>query len=112
MSCQIDKTFFSAAPLPNGLLINHSYGILKLVKVEKQYLLQLHNPHKKGIWTGDWSENSPMWAQHPSVDAALRANKSTGERDGVFWIRYEDFIQNFNAVDVTHIVYPNFLLVK
>jgi hypothetical protein len=105
MSCQIEKSFFSAVPLPNGLLINHSYGILNLAKVEKQHLIQLHNPHKKGVWNGDWSENSHIWSKYPAVESTLKVNKHGGEREGIFWISYEDFIQNFNSVDVTHIVY-------
>lgn len=106
MSCQIEKSYFSSAPLPNGLLINHSYGILGLVKVEKQHLIQLHNPHKKGVWTGDWSEGSFMWSRYPSVETTLKDKKLGGEKEGIFWMCYEDFIQNFNSVDVTHIVYP------
>ena len=106
MSCQIEKSYFSSLPLPNGLLINHSYGILNLVKVEKQHLIQLHNPHKKGVWAGEWAENSAMWAKYPAVESALKANnKASAERESIFWISYEDFIQNFNSVDVTHIVY-------
>ena len=107
MSCQIDKSYFSPAPLANGLLINHSYGILNFAKVEKQHLIQLHNPHKKGVWTGNWSEGSPIWSKHPAVASALANKLIGGQREGVFWICYEDFIQNFNSVDVTHIVYLN-----
>jgi Calpain family cysteine protease len=113
MACQIDKPY-STTPLllPNGLLVNHTYGILNLAKVDKQHLIQLHNPHGKGEWNGSWSENSPIWSKFPELESTLlgrHTSTSSGHSysGGTFWMSYEDFIQNFNAVDVTHIVYPH-----
>lgn len=99
MTCQIERPELMD-PLPNGLLPNHAYGILCLSKVDKQYLLQLHNPHGRGEWNGDWSENSPMWSKYPNLSA-----HQNDARDGIFWMSYEDFVRSFNAVDVTHVVY-------
>lgn len=105
MSCQIEKPDAISPALSNGLLVNHPYGILNLTKVDKQHLIQLHNPHGKGETIGTWNEASSIWTKFPTL-STLFGQQEDGENSGTFWMCYEDFLQTFNTVDVTHIMYP------
>lgn len=108
MTCQIERPDTPASPLSNGLLVNHLYGILNLTKIDKQHLIQLHNPHLKGEIIGNWNEASAIWAKFPTLENTLVGQQGggvEGSNDGIFWMCYEDFLQIFNSVDVTHVVY-------
>ena len=57
-------------PTPNqvGLVGGHAYSILDVREAatrggEAVRLLRIRNPHACGEWTGDWSDQSDMWAQ-------------------------------------------------
>lgn len=65
-------------------------GTLKLVK--------LRNPWGKFEHTGDWSDTSPLWTEHP--DVASSVGFQGPKDDGIFFMAWEDFIVKFDCIDV------------
>lgn len=69
-------------------------------------LLRIRNPHGKGEWKGDFSDNSSTWERLLShqTDQSRRSDESpltrTMENDGTFWIDYDSFLMGFSNVDV------------
>mmetsp|Transcript_17849 Transcript_17849/g.34870 ORF Transcript_17849/g.34870 Transcript_17849/m.34870 type:complete len:444 (-) Transcript_17849:85-1416(-) len=82
-----------------GIVAGHAYAVLKVKEVAGFKMLMLRNPWGSFEWNGDWSDNSPLWKQHPKV---ARACKSDGQEtnDGLFWMAFEDFAKHFTGVDV------------
>ena len=64
-------------------------------------MLRLRNPWGSFEWTGDWSDESPLWKKHSDV---RRACDGGGEQadDGFFWMSFGDFCAHFKSVDVCH----------
>lgn len=46
-----------------------------------------------GEWTGDWSDNSPLWTRR-----MLSKLNHVPRDDGAFWISFSDFCVNFEEV--------------
>ena len=71
-------------------------------------LLQIRNPHGKGEWKGEFSDNSHVWEkllqnkqaglEDDNMDVA--GLERSGRDDGKFWISYDDFLLGFSNVDV------------
>ncbi|KAG2440679.1 hypothetical protein HYH02_010258 [Chlamydomonas schloesseri] len=70
-------------------------------------MVQVRNPHGSGgrEWTGDWSDTSPLWGQHPEVGgwvaAALAYTPPSAAApgtptDGCFWMNWPDFARHFH----------------
>jgi len=65
-------------------------------------LLQIRNPHGKGEWKGDFSDQSQIWErllQHGS-GANASGLQRTMKNDGTFYIDYDNFLMAFANVDV------------
>ena len=66
--------------------------------------MQLRNPWGSFEWKGDWSDQSPMWSKHPSVQRELWPEMATTPRDrmndGLFWMPFEIFASLFTDIDV------------
>jgi len=73
-------------------------------------LLQIRNPHGKGEWKGDFSDQSQIWFKllqhHQSHPQECDGKKDdvfwtrTMCNDGTFWIDYDNFLMGFSNVDV------------
>jgi hypothetical protein len=76
-------------------------------------LLRIRNPHGKGEWKGEFSDNSDTWQKllehQGGDDAATTATAAalnspglqrTMKNDGCFWIDYDNFLMGFSNVDV------------
>lgn len=74
----------------------HAYCIFKLETVDGTNLIQLRNPHGGGEWTGDWSDNSEMW----TTRTRNILNYHLSEDDGLFWMDFNDFVEEFRCVYV------------
>ncbi|XP_076262784.1 calpain-A-like [Rhynchophorus ferrugineus] len=93
---------------PLGLVKKHAYSITKVHVVEhtslpkKAQLLRIKNPWaNKMEWKGPWSDRSPQWNAISSSE-----KQELGlvfENDGEFWISFEDFQEQFTAVNICHI---------
>jgi hypothetical protein len=82
-----------------GLVAGHAYSILdaKRFPSAKVSLLQLRNPWGSFEWKGAWSDNAPEWDKHPTIKKLCN---HVSADDGTFWISLEDFVEQFNNVDV------------
>ncbi|KAK7423888.1 hypothetical protein QQX98_000759 [Neonectria punicea] len=85
----------------NGLVLHHAYSILKAAEVENEEgikfrLVKIRNPWGQrsetgfGEWHGPWSDGSREWT--PYMIQKLR--HEFGD-DGMFWMSYEDVLDNF-----------------
>ena len=82
----------------NGLIDDHCYSIilLKEVPIADTRILRmvcLRNPHADGEWNGEWSDDSPLWDLNPL--AKLICDFRPDNHDGLFWLSFDDFCENF-----------------
>ncbi|XP_055875856.1 calpain-9-like isoform X2 [Biomphalaria glabrata] len=91
--------------LPNGLYNGHAYSITGFTQIPTGRgtvnLLRLRNPWGRGEWRGAWSDRSPEMAKL-SEDLKYRLMYEDKD-DGEFWISYEDFIRNFDEIQLCHL---------
>jgi calpain-15 len=80
-----------------GLVAGHAYSILDAKRFDKVSLLKLRNPWGSFEWKGAWSDNAPEWDKNPKIKKLCQ---HVSADDGTFWISLEDFIVQFNNVDV------------
>jgi len=80
---------------PQGLLLNHAYGIIDCQEVRGHKLIRIRNPWGEHEWLGKWSDGSSDWT--PEIKAHF--NYEFGD-DGTFFMSFEDFIQHFNRIQV------------
>jgi len=80
---------------PQGLLLNHAYGIIDCQEVKGHKLVRVRNPWGEHEWMGRWSDGSAEWT--PEIKAHF--NYEFGD-DGTFFMAFEDFIQQFNRIQV------------
>jgi calpain, invertebrate len=108
-----------------GLVPNHAYSILSVIQIlangkdlrndlkklkkkdkEKSIrLLKMRNPWGEGTnyakWNGAWSSGKSDWDH---IDKKLRNTLTIdGQKDGQFYISYEDFCEFFDCVNLVHI---------
>ena len=96
----------------NGLISGHAYSILDcrrpgLRGFDKIYdkgktgvkLVKLRNPWGNNCeWKGAWSDGAKEWDENPQFVEEL---KYEGDKDdGVFWMDWKDFCENFTKIDV------------
>jgi len=84
----------------NGLVAKHVYSFLGIYgdPENEHYLLAFRNPYawNSDEWTGAWGDNSDIWEENPDLKEKLNADG--GAADGCFWMSYEDFETNVEAV--------------
>lgn len=82
-----------------GLIGQHAYAILDVQAVTTATgparLLKMRNPWGNREWSGDWSDESPLWT--PALKAQLGYSKAN---DGSFWISFEDFSTYFSFITI------------
>ena len=61
-------------------------------------MCQLRNPWGKYEWKGRWSDNDKVWT--PKLESIL--NYKRDSNDGVFFMEFNDFKENFGRVDICH----------
>eukprot|EP00929_Paragymnodinium_shiwhaense_P025156 TRINITY_DN15280_c0_g1_i7.p1 TRINITY_DN15280_c0_g1~~TRINITY_DN15280_c0_g1_i7.p1 ORF type:complete len:169 (-),score=28.65 TRINITY_DN15280_c0_g1_i7:380-886(-) len=83
-----------------GIVQGHAYSLIT-VKLDIAGtgvdLLCLRNPWGWQEWSGDWSDSSPLWDQHPEIAKECGFTK---DEDGLFWIDWEDFCSNYSNIYV------------
>lgn len=87
-----------------GLIDGHMYTLEEGKEVnykgEKIRLLKLRNPWGEVLFSGNWSENSPLWNDELKV---LFNYKETYDDEGEFFISFDDFRKYFSNVDICQI---------
>ena len=99
---------------PTGLIMNHAYAIKdvfdlsKYIKGSDERLMVLFNPWGKTEWQGAWSANSAEFKNKRNRAALEEYNDKLDEDeeldldadDGVFFMSFDDFINNFSTLFV------------
>lgn len=95
--------------LPNGLVHGHAYTVTGLNEILSNgkvvRLVRLWNPWGHGEWTGDWSDQSPLWR---TVSTKDREAFLTVENDGEFWMNMEDCCKYYTNIEICGLT-PDFL---
>lgn len=47
--------------LTNGLVVNHTYSVIKAIEFNGKRFLKVRNPWGMYEWTGRWSDGSKEW---------------------------------------------------
>jgi hypothetical protein len=98
ITCFTKSTEVTEEKSGEGLVSGHAYSILDVREVmdsrgKLARLVQIRNPWGKFEWTGNFSDNSPLWT--PQAKAELKIETKD---DGVFWMPFEDFVQYFEGI--------------
>eukprot|EP00927_Polykrikos_kofoidii_P043043 TRINITY_DN37090_c0_g1_i1.p1 TRINITY_DN37090_c0_g1~~TRINITY_DN37090_c0_g1_i1.p1 ORF type:complete len:533 (+),score=82.12 TRINITY_DN37090_c0_g1_i1:158-1600(+) len=90
-----------------GLHKGHAYSILDVKTVDtglfgviggKSFqFVKIRNPWGGGEWTGDWSDSSKLWDEHPKVKEALQYEDAD---DGSFWMTWQDYVKHWGRIGV------------
>jgi calpain-15 len=80
-----------------GLYAQHAYTCLGAYKLDGDMVVKLRNPHGKGEWTGDWSDDDSNWN-----DKLRKQVGMVNGEDGTFFMPIDSFRDNFCAVTVCH----------
>jgi len=88
----------------SGIVPGHAYSLLagKVIEDangEEQYLVKMRNPWKEGEWTGAFADGSEEMT--PELMAELEHDDTN---DGIFWMKYEDMLKEFEQVDICKVV--------
>ena len=84
-----------------GILFNHSYGVQRIVDVDGLQLMRIRNPWGHGEWTGKFADEDEAWDDNKGLREKL--NYTTFKNDGNWWMKYDDWFQNYNRVYVCKI---------
>lgn len=83
-----------------GVVQGHAYSLITVktnVAGSGYDLLCLRNPWGQKEWQGDWSDDSELWDENPEV---AQECGHVEEDDGLFWISWEDFCENYKSIYV------------
>ena len=89
-----------------GLVQGHAYSLLRIeqLNVDQKFpvrLVKIRNPH--GIvgkeWTGLWHDDDEQW-ESVTNDDKHRIGYKFDEKDGEFWMTFNDWMQNFETLDI------------
>ena len=82
-----------------GLASGHAYSFLDIAELKDSYgnvahtIVKMRNPWAKENYNGPWSDKDGRWTD----EWASQVNLTKGD-DGVFWMRFSDFITQFTSV--------------
>ncbi|XP_060548336.1 calpain-9 [Pantherophis guttatus] len=107
VGCSIDisNAAESEARTPAGLIKGHAYSVTGIDEVNYRgqtvRLIRVRNPWGQVEWNGAWSDNSSEWnSLSPSEKQQLH---HTTLDDGEFWMNFEDFLSNFEKVEICNL---------
>jgi len=91
--------------MSNGLVRGHAYTITKIVDLknyQNDKLIRIRNPWGNEVeWKGAWSDDSREW---DSVgDSEKQAIGLAFEKDGEFWMSFNDFMSNWDQIQICHL---------
>ena len=110
MGCSVNQKggMQREATLSNGLIMGHAYSItaVKMVDLEKLGgqipLIRIRNPWgNQAEWKGAWSDSSREWTL--LSESERQEHGITFDADGEFWMSFQDFVNNFESMEICHI---------
>ena len=81
-----------------GVVQRHAYAVLDTYEGYGERLVKVRNPWGEQEWAGAWSDGSSQWTS----TWLERLNHKFGD-DGVFWMSYKDFLNQFKHINRTRI---------
>lgn len=91
----------------DGIYGDHAYSILRAENYGSERLLMIMNPWGCAEWSGPWGDGSSQW----TAEAIKDLGHVFGD-DGVFWIRFEDFLRKFEIIYRTKLFAPDWSVVQ
>lgn len=91
-----DATEGGGPSAAGGLVSGHAYSLIQVKEVNDVKLLNIRNPWGNFEWDGAWADNAEEWTEE--FISAL--NPVFDERDGGFWMCWEDFLEKFVSLNV------------
>ena len=84
-----------------GLISGHAYSVLSCYTTKATRLIQLRNPWGKGEYNGPYSDsdNDPTHVLDTKI-MEWKGKKINNINDGIFWMPWDEFIDNFNSFDL------------
>jgi calpain-15 len=85
----------------NGLANQHAYSVIAAANLkhplvaDDTVIVCLRNPWGNFEWTGDWADDSELWTEDIKREVGF-----VDEDDGMFWMSFDDFIENFRRLQV------------
>ncbi len=84
----------------NGLVAGHAYSLIAAHQVtgsdgNSYRIVQVRNPWGHTEWKGLWNDNCKLWTRE-----LREMMNSQVQNDGSFWMRWEDFCQEFDDLGV------------
>ena len=79
----------------NNIANSHSYSILDADEYHGVRLVKLRNPWGDIEFTGDYSDDSPLWT--PELKEYF-GHEFVKKKKGIFYMKFEDFQKEFNEV--------------
>uniref|UniRef100_A0A914WWY2 Calpain catalytic domain-containing protein n=1 Tax=Plectus sambesii TaxID=2011161 RepID=A0A914WWY2_9BILA len=94
------------AKMGNGLVKGHAYSITGMRMVDgprgQTAILRIRNPWgNEQEWNGAWSDNSAEWRNIP--ETTRREMGLTFAHDGEFWMSFDDFMRNFEKMEICNL---------
>uniref|UniRef100_A0A3Q0SG77 Zgc:85932 n=1 Tax=Amphilophus citrinellus TaxID=61819 RepID=A0A3Q0SG77_AMPCI len=90
-----------------GILFRHAYSLTAVEKVNTahgaEYLVRILNPWGNTEWEGPWSDMKGSEWNSVSIEEQKRLGRVRRE-DGEFWMSVSDFRQNFEVMEVCHLI--------
>jgi len=97
--CAADYLLF-AGTHSGAWVASHAYTILELREMDvdgtTRKLVKLRNPWGKVDWTAADSKNAANWEK---LMVELKKRSDFKEEGGKFWMNYDDFLTQFDALD-------------
>jgi hypothetical protein len=82
-----------------GLVAGHAYSVISAIEKKGIKLLNIRNPWGQFEWDGDWSDKCPKW----TPELIKEFNAVLDDKDGTFWMSFDDFTAKFDSLDVCRV---------
>lgn len=73
--------------------------MISAIEAANTKLLKIRNPWGQFEWDGDWSDKSDKWTK----EMIKAFNPVLDDDDGTFWMSFDDFVANFDSLDVCRV---------
>jgi len=100
IGCSLNDKNAKVSMSPEGIVVNHAYGVISIREIQGLKLIRLRNPWGKGEWRGSFSDDDDNWDNYKGLREALGHELKD---DGIFWMEFKDWCMNFNKIYLSKI---------